>query len=87
MNTITVQIQLDEVQFETLTLESEKQKIAVDELLINLVREYLVELSLLSRRPAVDPMAIVGMGKSDATDVSARHDYYFGESIAEQHLH
>ncbi len=86
MKTITVQIQLDEAQLEVLTRESDMQKISAEKLLLDLIRQYIDELSLLARRPAGDHMAFVGMGNSDKSDVSALHDYYFGESIAKQHL-
>jgi hypothetical protein len=33
-----------------------------------------------------DLMAIVGLGASDSTDVSEKHDRYLGEAIAHEHL-
>jgi len=86
MKTITTQIRIEQALFDALTHESPKNRISVEELLLNLVRQYFTELALSSRSPAMDHMAVVGLGKSDASDVSERHDYYLGEALAHEHL-
>lgn len=86
MKTITTQVRIDQTLFEALTLESQKKQVSVEELLLNLARQYFTEIALSNRPPAVDHMAIVGLGKSDSSDVSERHDYYLGEALAHEHL-
>jgi hypothetical protein len=80
------QIQLDSSQFDALAEESKRKQISIEELLGNLVKQYLDELSILSRRSEVDLMSIVGLGDSGLTDVSENHDKYLGEAVANEHL-
>jgi hypothetical protein len=86
MKTVTTQIQLDSSQFDTLAEESKRRQISIDELLGNLVKQYLDELSILNRRSEVNLMSIVGLGDSGSSDVSENHDKYLGEIIAHEHL-
>lgn len=86
MKTITAQIRLDSAQFETLENESQNRRIAIDELVSRLVKNYLDELFLSHQRPSVDFMSIVGMGNSGADEVSQCHDQYLGEALADEHL-
>jgi hypothetical protein len=80
------QIQLDSSQFDALAEESKRKQISIEELLGNLVKQYLDELSILSRRSEADLMSIVGLGDSGLTDVSENHDKYLGEAVANEHL-
>jgi len=45
MKTVMPQIQLDSSQFDALAEESKRRQISIDELLGNLVKQYLDELS------------------------------------------
>ena len=87
MKTLKPQIQLDSSQFDALAEESKRRQISIDELLGNLVKQYLDELSILSRRSDTALMSIIGLGDSGLDDVSENHDKYLGETIANEHLH
>jgi hypothetical protein len=86
MKTLTPKIQLDSSQFNALAEEAKKRQRSIDELLNDLLREYLDELLILHRRSETDFMSIVGLGKSGISDVSENHDKYLGEIIANEHL-
>jgi hypothetical protein len=86
MKTLTPQIQLDLSQFNALAEEAKKRQRSIDELLSDLVREYLDELTILQRCSKADFMSIVGLGDSDVSDVSENHDKYLGEAITNEHL-
>lgn len=86
MKTVTSQIQLDSSQFDALAEESKRRQISIDELLGNLVKQYLDELSVLSRRSEADLMSIIALGDSGISDVSENHDKYLGEIIDNEHL-
>jgi len=79
-------VQLDSSQFDALAEESKRRQISIDELLGNLVKQYLDELSILSRRSEADLMSIIGLGDSGLSDVSENHDKYLGEIIANEHF-
>ena len=86
MKTLTTQIQLEPAQFNTLTEEAKKRQRTIDELLADLVKEYLDELAVLRQRSEPDFMSIVALGNSGLSDVSENHDKYLGEAIANEHL-
>lgn len=78
MKTLTPQIQLDLSQFNALAEEAKKRQRSIDELLSDLVKEYLDELTILQRRSEADFMSIVGLGDSNLNDISENHDKYLG---------
>ena len=86
MQTITTQIQLDSTRYAALTEESKRRKIPVDELVNELVQQYLDEFVITQKGQPSEFMAIVGLGNSGRSDISKNHDHYLGEVIADEHL-
>lgn len=86
MKTVKTSIELEWEQFQTLERESSRRQIPIEQLLAEMVEQSLAELIFSQKTDPIDHMAIVGLGKSDASDVSERHDYYLGEALAHEHL-
>ncbi|MFQ5630343.1 MAG: hypothetical protein ACE5I1_16350 [bacterium] len=58
----------------------------VDAFLKNLLAQYLKQFPSENSNSKVDFMSIVDIGSSGAKDISANHDQYIGEAIANDHL-
>jgi len=87
METVKAEIKLDSSQYKILYEELEKRHLSINELLKNIIQQYLMELSLAKKSVSDDFMSIVGLGESDSSDVSENHDKYLGEIIANEHIH
>ena len=87
METIKTEIKLDSSQYKVLSKELKRLHISIEQLLNNIVKQYLIETSLTRKKPTKDFMSIVGLGESDLSDVSENHDKYLGEIIANEHIH
>jgi hypothetical protein len=86
MEMITVNIQLEPLQYQTFSTEAEKRNVSIEQFLTDLVKEQLYLLFLSPQPHPVDFMSFVGLGDSGASDISVNHDKYLGEIIANEHL-
>jgi len=86
MKTVKAQIKLDSFQYKVLSEELKRLHLTIEDLLNNMIQQYLIEISQSSNQPTADFMSIVGLGESDSTDVSENHDKYLGETIANEHI-
>ena len=86
METIKTEIKLDSSQYKMLSEELKRLHLSMEDLLNNMIQQYLMEISQISNQPTEDFMSIVGLGESDSTDVSEKHDKYLGEIIANEHI-
>lgn len=86
METVKAEIKLDSSQYKFLSEELKRLHLSMEDLLNYMIQEYLIEISQVSNQPTADFMSIVGLGESDSTDVSEKHDKYLGEIIANEHI-
>jgi hypothetical protein len=87
METVKAEIKLDSSQYKVLSEELKRLHLSIEELLNNMIQQYLIEISQISNQPTADFMSIVDLGESGLSDVSENHDKYLGEIIANEHLH
>ena len=86
METVKAEIKLDSSQYKVLSEELKRLQLSIEDLLNNMIQQYIIGISQISNRPTEDFMSIVDLGESDSTDVSAKHDKYLGEIIANEHI-
>jgi len=87
METVKAEIQLDSSQYKILSEELKRRQLSINELLNNIIQQYLMEVSLAKRGASDDFMSIVGLGVSGSSDISENHDKYLGEIIANEHIY
>jgi len=86
METVKAEIKLDSSQYKVLSEELKRLHLSIEDLLNNMIQQYIVDISQISNRPTEDFMSIVDLGESDSTDVSEKHDKYLGEIVANEHI-
>lgn len=86
METVKAEIKLDSSQYKILSKELKRLNLSIEDLLNNMIQKYLLEISQISNQSTADFMSIVGLGESDSTDVSEKHDKYPGKIIANEHI-
>jgi hypothetical protein len=69
-----------------LSEELKRLHLSVEELLNNMIQQYLIEISQISNKQTTDFMSIVDLGESGTSDVSENHDQYLEEIIANEHI-
>lgn len=80
------QIYLQPMQHEALREEAHVRHLSLAALLREIVQEYITSRAHSPGPPPMDVyMSIVGMGKGGASDISERHDEYFGRAV-DEHL-
>lgn len=87
METVKAEIKLDSLQYKVLSEELKRLHLSIEELLNNMIQQYLLEISQINNQSTTDFMSIVDLGESGLSDVSENHDQYLGEIIANEHLH
>lgn len=87
METVKAEIKLDSSQYKMLSEELNRLHLSINELLNNIIQQYLMEVSLAKKDTSDDFMSIVGLGESDSSDISENHDKYLGEIIANEHIY
>lgn len=75
------QIYLHPEQHRALLREASKKGISLAKLIREIIAEHLEEQARPVTAAKETFLRIVGMGASDKTDVSARHDHYLAEAL------
>jgi hypothetical protein len=86
METFTAKIKLDLTQYKALIEESKNLNMTLEDFLANLIKQYLMDLTLYKKHTQKNFMSIVALGDSGTTDISDNHDKYLGEVISDEHL-
>jgi len=86
METIIAKIKLSSSQYKLLVEKSKELHMSVENLIGDIVAQYLQERAISKACPPSDFTSIVGLGESEASDISEKHDKYIGEAIVNDHL-
>jgi len=81
METIKIEIKLDPLQFELLSQESARRKISIEDIVKELIEQYLLDTSSIQNNLVADSESAVGLGSGKVTDTDESQYQYSVEKF------
>lgn len=86
METIKLKIELDSSQYELLTQELERRHLSIEELVTNLLKQYLQKISPIPNNIIADSESTAGLGTNKITDADENHYKYSYENLGHKDI-
>jgi len=81
METVKAEIKLDSSQYKILYEELERRNLSIEELVTNLLQQYLQKISPTPNNIIADSESTAGLGASKITDTDEHHYKYSAENL------